>query len=104
MKKIRLTLTTLLLLFILFPGSVSASNVIAPAPAPTAAETAEANALLARLTEIDALDKAGMSSAEKKELRKEVKATKSRLRDIGGGVYVSVGALIIILLLLIILL
>ncbi|WOK04174.1 hypothetical protein RT717_13930 [Imperialibacter roseus] len=102
MKKIRLTLTTLLLLFILFPGSVSASNVIAPAP--TAAETAEANALLARLSEIDALDKAGMSSSEKKELRKEVKATKSRLRAIGGGVYVSVGALIIILLLLIILL
>lgn len=67
-------------------------------------ESPEAVALLARLDEIKAIDKSALSSAEKKELRKEVRAIKSQLNAIGGGVYISVGAIIIILLLLIILL
>jgi hypothetical protein len=96
--------TSLMILMMLFATASTALAAAPEAKVPTAAETAEANALLVRLSEIDALDKTGMSTTEKKELRKEVKATKSRLRAIGGGVYVSVGALIIILLLLIILL
>jgi hypothetical protein len=45
-----------------------------------------------------------MTSSEKKELRKEVRSTKKQLRELSGGVYLSVGAVIVILLLLIILL
>ena len=53
---------------------------------------------------IDAMDKSELSAPEKKELRKEVRSIKKELRDISGGVYLSVGAVIIIILLLILLL
>jgi hypothetical protein len=45
-----------------------------------------------------------MKSAEKKSMRKEVKAINHRLHSIGGGVYLSVGAVILIVVLLIVLL
>lgn len=67
-------------------------------------ESAEAKAMVNRLNEIKAMDKSEMSSREKKELRKEVRTLKTNLAQIGGGVYLSAGAIIIILLLLIILL
>ena len=60
--------------------------------------------LLARLEEIKAMDMSAMSRVEKKELRNEVRETKKLLRDNEGGIYLSVGAIIIIVLLLIILL
>jgi len=71
---------------------------------PKPAEVAEVKVLELRLDEINAMDKSKMTSAEKKTLRKEVKSIKSSLREIGGGVYISVGALILILILLIVLL
>ena len=65
---------------------------------------AEVKVMLLRLDEIKAIDKSELSSTEKKELRKEVRAIKSTLKASGHGVYLSVGAIIIIALLLIILL
>lgn len=55
-----------------------------------------------RLVEIRDMDKSTLSQAEKKELRKEVKSLKKEARN--GGIYLSVGAIIIIILLLILLL
>jgi hypothetical protein len=57
-----------------------------------------------RLEEIDALDKTELSRAEKKVLRKEVKEIKKELATMAGGVYLSIGAIILIALLLILLL
>jgi hypothetical protein len=57
-----------------------------------------------RINEIHSMDISSMSSSEKKELRKEVQTMKKMIRQSGGGIYISVGAIIIILLLLIILL
>jgi hypothetical protein len=68
------------------------------------AEAAEAKTLELRLNEINAMDKSKMKSAEKKNLRKEVKTINHNLREIGGGVYLSAGAVILIVILLIILL
>lgn len=65
---------------------------------------AEVKVLLNRLEEIKAMDKSSLNSAEKKELRKEVRAIKAELKSTGNGVYLSVGAIIIIILLLILLL
>ena len=59
--------------------------------------------LLDRLNEIDAMDKSKLTPAEKKQLRKEVRSTKKEIKEIGGGVYISAGAIILILILLIIL-
>lgn len=56
-----------------------------------------------RLEEIRSMDKNTLSRAEKKELRMEVHAIKKEMKTMTGGVYVSIGALIIIAFLLIIL-
>lgn len=73
---------------------------------PTSKPMAEssANTLVLRLDEINSIDKSSLSRAEKKELRGEVKSIEKQLREGGGGIYLSVGAIIIIILLLIILL
>ncbi|TVQ86243.1 MAG: hypothetical protein EA393_12460 [Bacteroidetes bacterium] len=68
-----------------------------------AVETAYANALMDRLNEINEMDKSAMSSSEKNDLRKEVRAIQKEQRPT-GGVYISVGAAILIVLLLILLL
>jgi hypothetical protein len=78
----------------------ASSSVVASKPE----ESAEAKALLLRLNEINAMDKSNLKPSEKKILRKEVRSIKHQLKAIGGGVYLSVGAIIIIIILLIILL
>ena len=65
---------------------------------------AEAKKLTSRLDEIKAMDASSMTRKQKRELRHEVNAINETLHTSSGGVYVSVGALIIIILLLIILL
>lgn len=69
-----------------------------------ATQLAEANTLIARLNEIKAMDKSEMSFSEKRDLRREVRATKKHLHEVHGGVYLSVGVIILIIVLLIILL
>ncbi len=87
------------------PGqSKAAATTTSTVVSATATESAEANVMIARLHEIKALDLSSISTHEKKELRKEVRSIQQRLSDIGGGVYISVGAVILILILLIILL
>jgi hypothetical protein len=68
-----------------------------------ATQSAEAKTLLLRLDDINAMDKSNLTLSDKKDLRAEVTQINYRLRESGGGVYLSVGALIIIILLLIIL-
>lgn len=64
---------------------------------------ADVQIMLNRLEEIKAMDKSDLKSAERKELRAEVREIKSTLRANGNGIYISTGAIIIILLLIIIL-
>jgi hypothetical protein len=105
MKKIALCLMATCLSLSLYPLQSNAAN---PTPsaleASKSTESAKANALILRLDEIKAIDKSDLNSCEKKNLRIEVRSIKQQLSDIGGGVYISFGALIIIVLLLIILL
>lgn len=78
----------------------------------TTASSAETNAMFVRLNEIKAMDMTTLSSSEKKDLRKELRGIKKELsksestsiQGTNGGVYLSVGAIIIIVLLLILLL
>jgi hypothetical protein len=60
--------------------------------------------LLNRLDVINKMDKTHLSTSEKHVLRKEVKDIKKSITNSSGGVYISVGALLIIILLLILLL
>lgn len=93
------TIAVLFFLIISFPAAAS----IAPADIPVNTEE-RAVQLQTRLEEIKAVDKESISRAEKKALRREVREIKKELAAIGGGVYLSVGAIIIIALLLILLL
>jgi len=68
------------------------------------ADEAKVKVLEIRLNEINKMDKSDLKASEKRELRKEVRSIKKQLNELGGGVYISVGAIIIILLLLLILL
>ena len=106
MKKLTLGIITAFLLLTFVPTQLKAgteTSTLSVVPAKTFVPT-EANALLVRLDKINAMDKSMLNSSERKVLRKEVRSIKSQLSEIGGGVYLSVGAIIIIILLLILLL
>ena len=64
----------------------------------------QANMLIARLNEINEVEKSSLTFKQKRAMRKEVRHINKELRQINGGVYLSVGAIIIIILLLILLL
>ena len=104
-KKILRIASLAMLMAITLPAS---SSMIVPKSNPTnnAAniEDPRAQQLLQRLEEIKNIDKSKITRLEKKSLRKEVKAIKKEGKEISGGVYLSVGAIIIIILLLILLL
>lgn len=107
MKKLTLYILTALLLLSVFPMQLEAVTETSTIPmtATKPDESAEVNALLARLNEINAMDKSNLKAPEKKELRKEVRSIKSELNEMSSkGVYLSVGAIVIIVLLLILLL
>ena len=65
---------------------------------PNSPEAQQANALIARLYEIKAMDHKNLKAADKKALRKEVRSIKSHLKALSGGVYLSATAIVIILL------
>lgn len=106
MKKNTIYLMIMVLLLSIFPDSIMASEGSnSPITKNNTEMPVEVKTMINRLEEIKAMDKSAMSRVEKKELRKEVRAIKSSLKSSGnGGVYLSVGAIIIIVLLLIILL
>lgn len=96
-------------LILIFTLGISANTVSAAENNKAKTEmTAEQKVQLERITnrveEIRHMDKSDLSRAEKKELRKELRELKSQARAMGGGVYLSVGAIIIIILLLILIL
>lgn len=108
MKKLILAITLAILSLTFVPAQTMAATIkeetTTTVPASKPAESAEAKALTERLNEINAMDKSKLNSAEKKNLRKEVKSIRSRLKDVSGGVYISGAAVIIIVVLLLILL
>lgn len=101
-----LTICTIVAAFLLsfIPMPAKASTGTNTIPMTSTVVPADSTALIARLDEIYAMDKSSLSPSEKRELRKEVRATKKQLKHIGGGVYVSAGALILIVVLIVILL
>ncbi|MBC7874184.1 MAG: hypothetical protein H7Y01_09325 [Ferruginibacter sp.] len=87
-------------------ASPARSAIIVPgSPSSQAMKTDDPRALqlLQRLEDIRSSNKSELTNVEKKNLRKEVKAIKKELKPLKGGVYLSVGAIIIIILLLILL-
>jgi protein-disulfide isomerase len=105
------TLMALAMLFCLVANSNAASFVpVSDEPKDkkenelTPEQIARLEAMKARVDEIKAMDKSALTKAERKALKKELKDMKKEAKAIRGGVYLSVGAIIIIILLLILLL
>ncbi len=106
MKKVAFYVMTAIMLLFITTTPVSAShdmNKVALV-GNEKIESVESQAMMSRLEEIKAMDKSNMDSKEKRELRKEVRSIKKSMTELGGGVYLSVGAIIIIILLLVLLL
>lgn len=70
----------------------------------TADQQVQLKRITDRVEEIKHMDKSSLTKAERKDLRNELKEMKGQARAMGGGVYLSVGAIIIIILLLILIL
>ncbi|WKK74571.1 hypothetical protein QYS49_23025 [Marivirga salinae] len=102
MKNFKVYIATVALAFSFFPVSLKAdtgNNV--KTTEPTKNTQIRAELLINRLEEIKDIDKSDMNSSEKKEIRKEVRAAHKELKESSGGVYLSVGAILLIALLLI---
>lgn len=82
--------------------TISASEKKPKTTAPTEIP-AEIQVMLNRLEEIKGIDKSELNHANKKELRKEVRAINSKIRSSGNGIFISTSAIIIILLVIILL-
>jgi hypothetical protein len=104
MKKIAMGIMMTLFWFSFIPAQSEATPVAVPITSSNSANADASNALLHRLDEIDAMDKSTLNAPEKRALRKEVRTIKKELATQGGGVYLSVGALLLIIILLIVLL
>lgn len=104
MKLFKKLIPVLLIVFMAVPAF---ANETTPAVRNTSSNetAARVEVLTNRLEEIKAMDIKSMSRKEKRVLRREVKSIEKEMKQINeGGVYISVGGIIIILLLLILLL
>lgn len=110
MKKITLCLMTAILSLTFIPmqaNTIKKGSSVTPIVLTESIEAKEAKVktLELRLNEINAMDKSNLKPSDKKDLRIEVRSIKDQLNSLdSGGVYLSVGALILILILLVVLL
>lgn len=91
------------LLFMAIAGPAFSSSVVTN-PSDSLNISLKSEQMLIRLNEIKEMDKSSLTGTEKKNLRREVRDMKKEMKAVSGGVYLSVGAIIIIILLLILLL
>ncbi|WP_373496199.1 hypothetical protein [Aquiflexum sp.] len=103
MKNLRITAATVVILFSLGLSPVSAIGA-KKIPVESTMTPAEIQLLIDRVEEIKEMDKSTLTKAEKKDLRNELRETKKEITRNNGGVYLSVGALILVIVLLILLL
>ncbi|MBK6391998.1 MAG: hypothetical protein IPG82_02060 [Saprospiraceae bacterium] len=103
MKKIsKSLLAAIMVLIVVMP--INAANYVEsnPITIPLPPISIETKVVEARIAEIKSMDRSVLNSTEKRQLRNELRTYKKALNN--GGVYLSVGSIIIIVLLLILLL
>jgi len=103
-KKIYLIAATLMMTFAALSSQAATIDKAAIASMSTEQKQARVEEIKARVAEIKAMDKSQMTKVERKELRAELKSDRQEMRAMGGGIYLSVGAIIIIILILILIL
>lgn len=103
MKKIKLLILSFLTFSFFSIASIEAKGDEKLETKPTMTE-AEIQVLVDRLEIIKTMDKSTMERSEKKELRSEVREIKEEIKRNSGGVYLSIGALLLVIILLVLLL
>ena len=103
MKKFIYTLALIFSLGISF-NSVQAAEKAKNPTELTAEQSLQLEKIKTRVEEIRDMDKSNLTKTERKALRNELRELKGQARAVSGGVYLSVGAIIIIILLLILIL
>ena len=110
-KKIYLLMTVMMLSFVAFTSNAATNDKGTDYKEMYANKTVEernarVEEIKARVEEIRSMDKSDLTKADRKELRKELRELKKEANAAatGGGVYLSVGAIIIIILVLILIL
>lgn len=104
MKKKIYLLATAILLSVTAPAVTMAKDAKPTETPLTEQQQQRMQTIEQRVLEIKKMDKSSLSREERKELRSELKEMKKEAKAMAGGVYLSVGAIIIIILLLILLL
>jgi len=104
MKKFIYTLALVFSLGISFNAAQAADKKAKNPTELSAEQTVQLERIKTRVEEIRDMDKSNLTKSERKALRKELKELKGQARAMSGGVYLSVGAIIIIILLLILIL
>ena len=86
------------------PAAMANDGPPAAKELPSATETTkkeeippEIKVMINRIHEIKDMDKSSLTHADKKALRKEVRAIRAAIRSSGNGIYLSVGALLVII-------
>lgn len=103
MKNIKTALLVFSLLFICNTTSLFAVNRSYSDTASASSRFEHPNTieLTQNLNKLQAVDKSKLNFSQKQVLKKEISSTEKSLVNSGGGVYISVGALLLIILLLI---
>ncbi len=112
MKKIVYTLSLAATMMLCFSANLASATELAGKSEPKKEMTLneeqkaqQVEVIKRRVEEIKSMDKSNLTRQERKALKKELKEMKEQARAItGGGVYLSVGAIIIIILILILIL
>lgn len=115
MKKLYVSIIMALMILTFYPAQLKADTNPDVTATTKTVESTDVSVLIARVEKISAMDRSALSSSEKKELRKELRTIKSDLKErskkdtndrvaTSGGVFISVGALIVVILLLVLLL
>ena len=111
MKNLSILIFSAFLMFSVIPGQLNATTMTNPITEPTITSSATepiesevATILHARIHEIHEMDLKGLTRSEKRALRQEVREINNELKNLDGGIYLSVGAILIIILLLILIL
>jgi hypothetical protein len=103
MKKKIYFLATAILLSVASPAVMAKESKNAEAPL-TEQQQARLQNIEQRVLEIKKMDKSSLTRQERKDIRNELQGMKKEAKAMSGGVYLSVGAIIIIILLLILIL
>jgi hypothetical protein len=101
MKKIITVFFLLISCQMVIADSGDKSDVIKDKTELTEAQQERLAEMEARVAVIKSMDFHEMSKNERKDIREELKSMKAESRDIGNGIYLSVGAIVIVLLILI---